>query len=437
MLGPLEVWAAGRRLPAIARKPAALLIAGLIDAGKVVSTERLIDAVWGEEPPETAAKLVQSYVARLRRVLHGPGAAEVIVTRPGGYLFQPGEGELDLHRFQALVDLGRGQAAEGRYRAAGDTLDQALGLWRGPALGGAVSVALRAEAARLEEMRLAAVEAMIGARLESGGGAEGLVGELTRLVSEHPLREQLRTLQMTALWRCGRRADALKAYRDGDRLLRSELGIGPGPELRALHSRLLASDRSHPEPAGASWSTWTVPPAANRCGHCCEEHAPPRRATDVEAALGRMLYQATSLEMVLRFAGEMLAATSGERDALAAMTADRLMTEVENIAARRSEVTPEKHTELRKIVKDAQSLLESRNTCTGPLAAADLETLSAELQAQVNRTVEWTCSVLQRTHRATPRATTSRPAPRGAAGVAHLWHRTGKAQMSRSIRRDR
>ncbi|MGH1551885.1 AfsR/SARP family transcriptional regulator [Streptomyces sp. L7] len=175
-----------------------------------------------------------------------------------------GRGELDLHRFQALVDLGRGQAAEGRYRAAGDTLDQALGLWRGPALGGAVSVALRAEAARLEEMRLAAVEAMIGARLESGGGAEGLVGELTRLVSEHPLREQLRTLQMTALWRCGRRADALKAYRDGDRLLRSELGIGPGPELRALHSRLLASDRPHPEPVGVSWSTWTVPPAANR-----------------------------------------------------------------------------------------------------------------------------------------------------------------------------
>ncbi|MFJ9898170.1 BTAD domain-containing putative transcriptional regulator [Streptomyces sp. NPDC091280] len=388
MLGPLEVWAAGRRLPAIARKPAALLIAGLLDAGTVVSPERLIDAVWGQDPPRTAAKLVQSYVARLRQILHRPGTAEVITTRPGGYLFQPGDGKLDLHRFQALTALGRAQAAEGRYQAAGDTLDQALGLWRGPALGAPVTVALRVEAARLEEMRLAAVEAMFGARLESGG-TDGLVGELTRLVAEHPLREQLRVLEMTALWRCGRRADALKAYQDGDRLLRAELGIGAGPELRALRARLLASD--HPRPGSG---------AVDRCGHRCAEHAPPFPATDVGTTLGHLLHQAASLEMVLRFAGEMLAGTTAERDVLPAMSADRLMTGVEQTAAR--------HTAPRRIVADA------------PFAMAELEALSAGLQTLVNRTVEWTCAVLPRTHHEPPRATTERPVPRDAAGAARL-----------------
>ncbi|MFF4590589.1 BTAD domain-containing putative transcriptional regulator [Streptomyces sp. NPDC001388] len=257
VLGPVEVWGAGRRLPSFARKPTALLAAGLVDAGRVVPVDRLVDAVWGEDPPATAAKLVQSYVAALRRVLHRPGRAPVIVTRPSGYLFQPEAEKLDLWLFQNLVERSRLERERSRHTAAADTLERALGLWRGPALGGARSPALRVEATRLEEMRTAAAEQLMDARLQAGGGAE-LVGELTRLVSGHPLRERLRGLLMVALYRAGRRADALAVYRDSSRLLRQELGVEPGRELTELHAQLLAADalgpgsrlpRLTPEPA--------------------------------------------------------------------------------------------------------------------------------------------------------------------------------------------
>ncbi|MEU1179531.1 BTAD domain-containing putative transcriptional regulator [Streptomyces sp. NPDC005820] len=241
VLGPVEVWGAGRRLPAFARKPTALLAAGLVDAGRVVPVDRLVDAVWGEDPPATAAKLVQSYVAALRRVLHRPGRTPVIVTRPSGYLFQPAEEELDLWLFQELVERSRLETGRGRHTAAADALERALGLWRGPALGGPRTPALRVEATRLEEMRTAAAERLMDARLQAGGGAE-LIGELTRLVSEHPLRERLRGLLMVALYRAGRRADALAVYRDCGRLLRRELGVEPGRELAELHAQLLAAD---------------------------------------------------------------------------------------------------------------------------------------------------------------------------------------------------
>ncbi|MFE4053905.1 BTAD domain-containing putative transcriptional regulator [Streptomyces sp. YIM B13518] len=241
VLGPVEVWRQGQRLPPFAQKPTSLLVAGLVDAGQVVTVERLVDAVWGEDPPATAAKLVQSYVARLRRVLHQPGTPEIVVTRPRGYLFQPQKAHLDLHQFLALLERGRAQAGKGEHTAAAETLAASLDLWRGPALGSPTTPVLQVEAARLEELRLNALEQMLRARLEAGGGAE-LVGELTRLVAAHPLREQLRGLLMRALDRCGRRADALRAYRDGHRLLRTELGIEPSRELKDLHARLLAAD---------------------------------------------------------------------------------------------------------------------------------------------------------------------------------------------------
>ncbi|MEU1477920.1 BTAD domain-containing putative transcriptional regulator [Streptomyces sp. NPDC005760] len=254
LLGPVEVWVAGRSLAPFARKPAALLTAGLLDAGRVVSADRLIDAVWGESPPDTAAKLVQSYVSRLRRVLHRPDRPEVIVTRPGGYLFLAGQDGLDVRRFQELLERGRAEAGRGEHATAANTLETALGLWRGPALGGPATSTLQLEAARLEEMRLTAVEEMLDARLAAGGGAE-LVGELTRLVAGQPLRERPRGLLMAALHRCGRRAEALRVYRDGHRVLRRELGIEPSHALRDLHARLLTGDAGaagHTGAAGAS-----------------------------------------------------------------------------------------------------------------------------------------------------------------------------------------
>ncbi|MDI5903965.1 MULTISPECIES: BTAD domain-containing putative transcriptional regulator [Streptomyces] len=240
MLGPVEVRSGAGELRPLAHKPTALLTAGLVDAGQVVSVDRLVDAVWGERPPPTAPKLVQSYVARIRQVLHVSGHREVIVTRPRGYLFQPDSGELDLDRFLKLAERGRAEAARGE-RTATDTLKRALALWHGPALGNPTTSILRTEAIRLEELRLATVEHLLTARLNGGAPAD-LVAELNRLVAEHPEREQLRLLLMTALHRCGRRAEALAAYRDAHRWLRTELGIGPSPELRHLHAQMLACE---------------------------------------------------------------------------------------------------------------------------------------------------------------------------------------------------
>ncbi|MEU0584017.1 BTAD domain-containing putative transcriptional regulator [Streptomyces sp. NPDC006132] len=241
LLGPVEVWASGRPLAPLARKPSALLTAGLLDAGRVVSVDRLIDAVWDENPPDTATKLVQSYVSRLRQMLRRPDRPEVIVTRPGGYLFLPGQDALDVRRFQELLERGRTEARQGEHARAANTLEAALGLWRGPALGGPATSSLQVEAARLEEMRMTAVEEMLDARLAAGGGAE-LVGELTRLVAGQPLRERPRGLLMAALHRCGRRAEALRVYRDAHRVLRTELGIEPSQALRDLHAWLLTGD---------------------------------------------------------------------------------------------------------------------------------------------------------------------------------------------------
>lgn len=248
VLGPVEVCSADGSVPSIARKPALLLTAGLVEAGQVVSLDRLVDAVWGDDPPTTAAKLVQSYVAGLRRVLHRHGGREVIVTRPGGYLFQPEAGRLDLERFEHLLRRGRTEVTRGDDRAAVQTLQAALDLWRGPALGSPDTPALQAEATRLEELRQAAVETLVGARLATGP-ADEQIGELSRLVAVHPLRERLRGLLMTALERCGRRAEALQVYRDGYRQLRTELGIAPGPELQKVHARLLAAEAPPAVPA--------------------------------------------------------------------------------------------------------------------------------------------------------------------------------------------
>ncbi|GAB2982313.1 hypothetical protein GCM10023080_055640 [Streptomyces pseudoechinosporeus] len=281
LLGPVEVWASGRPLAPFARKPTALLTAGLLDAGRVVSVDRLIDAVWGEGPPDTAAKLVQSYVSRLRQVLHRPDRPEVIVTRPGGYLFLAGQDGLDVRRFQELLERGRTEAGKGEHTTAANTLKAALSLWRGPALGGPATSSLQLEAALLEEMRMTAVEEMLDARLAAGGGAE-LVGELTRLVAGQPLRERLRGLLMAALHRCGRRAEALRVYRDGHRVLRTELGIEPSHALRDLHARLLtgdARDTARPADGVPGIGNRTRTPATTPAEHQEEHQKETRRST--------------------------------------------------------------------------------------------------------------------------------------------------------------
>jgi DNA-binding SARP family transcriptional activator len=234
ILGPVEVWDDEAQLQLGGPKQRAVLALLLIDAGRVVSTDRLIDALWGEQPPATAATSLQNFISQLRKVV----GADVLVTKPPGYRFQLEPEQLDLERFRRLVEGSRQEGVT--ERAA--KLREALGLWRGPALADLAfeSFAL-GESARLEELRLAALEERIEAELESGRHGD-LVGELEALVREHPLREQLRRSLMLALYRSGRQAEALQVYHDARRALVDELGIEPSAALQQLHGAMLRHD---------------------------------------------------------------------------------------------------------------------------------------------------------------------------------------------------
>jgi DNA-binding SARP family transcriptional activator len=234
VLGPLEVAAHDRVLDLGGRKQRSLLAVLLLHANDVVASERLIDLLWGEAPPATVAKSVQVYVSRLRKQL-GDGR---LVTRTPGYQLHVDPTELDLARFERLVGEARGAAPE----VAAAKLRAALALWRGAPLADlAYEPFVQAEAVRLEELRLLALEQRIDAELATGRHAE-LVGELEAAVSANPLREGLRGQLMLALYRCGRQAEALEAYRDARATLTEELGIEPSRALRELHELVLRQD---------------------------------------------------------------------------------------------------------------------------------------------------------------------------------------------------
>jgi predicted ATPase/DNA-binding SARP family transcriptional activator len=240
LLGPLElVDDDGVTIKLPGGKPRALLALLALDEGRVVSVERLVDGLWGEHPPETAAKVVLGYVSRLRKLLP-PG---VLATREPGYVIRL-EGQLDLHRFERLRAEAGAAAADDRLQAAAAHLADALSLWRGPPLSDvAHELRLSAELARLDELRLATLEERIGADLALGREAE-LVAELEALARTYPLRERLREQLMIALYRLGRQADALGVYRETRQLLVEELGIEPGAELQRLERRILVQDES-------------------------------------------------------------------------------------------------------------------------------------------------------------------------------------------------
>jgi DNA-binding SARP family transcriptional activator len=239
VLGTLEVWCDGQRLPLAAAKQRAFLATGLLSAGHVVATPRLIDAIWGEAPPTTAPMLIHTYASRLRHLLHRPGRRPVILTVPPGYRVDLGGHRLDLDEFRVLVARGRTAAAAGDQDAAAAHFRRALALWRGPALDGVTTPVLRNHAARLEEARLTVLEERVSADL-AVNPLEPLVEELTGLVAEHPLREHLRASLMLVLYRLGRSAQALTCYHHGRVVLRETLGVDPAPELQALHRSILA-----------------------------------------------------------------------------------------------------------------------------------------------------------------------------------------------------
>jgi DNA-binding SARP family transcriptional activator len=245
ILGPLEVTDHGREPAIAAGKQRALLAILLLHANEVVSSDRLIEELWGERPPGNAAKSLQVHVSRLRHALErddGDGADSVVVTRGGGYLIRIGPDELDLERFERMVEEGSRALADGAPERALELLREALALWRGPPLAEfAYEPFAQQEIARLEELHLSALELRIEAALALAEHAR-LIGELETLVKRHPFRERLRAQLMLALYRSGRQAEALDAFREARRALVEELGIEPSRELEELQLAILAHD---------------------------------------------------------------------------------------------------------------------------------------------------------------------------------------------------
>lgn len=245
VLGRIEVLVGDRPVDLGGAKPAAVLAVLLLHAPHGVSTDRLVDALWEDEPPRTARKSLHVHVSRLRKAL----PAGMVESEPRGYALRLDGTQVDLHEFRRLAERGREALEDGDARTASIALHEALALWRGPALDGLDGEPFaRLAAARLEDERLAALELRIEADLGLRRHT-ALVGELESLVAEHPFRESFRRQLMLALYRSGRQTDALAAYRETRRFLADELGLEPGPELRELEAAVLRQDPSIEAPA--------------------------------------------------------------------------------------------------------------------------------------------------------------------------------------------
>jgi predicted ATPase/DNA-binding SARP family transcriptional activator len=255
LLGPLSVNRDGTEIALGGQKRRALLAVLLLEPNRVLSRDRLIDALWGEDPPETARNTVQVYVSQLRKLL--PDAT--LETAPPGYRVVVEPESIDLFEFVRLSEEGRAALGAGDAAGAADTLRAALALWRGPALDDlAWEPFAQTEIVRLEELRLAALEDRIDADLALGRHGQ-LVSELERLVAEHPLRERFRAQLMLALYRSGRKADALAVYQRTRRTLVDELGIEPSESLQQLQREILAQDPSLNASQGGPKSPRPVP----------------------------------------------------------------------------------------------------------------------------------------------------------------------------------
>jgi len=236
LLGSLQVLDEGRAVQLGGRNQRALLALLLLRANEPVSTERLVDQMWGERPPRTATTSLQNTVSQLRKLI-GPG---LLLTRPTGYMLELDGAQLDLARFERLVSEARSTGPE--HKAP--LLHEALGLWRGPPLADLETETFaQAEIHRLEDLRLGVLEERIAADLQLGADAD-LVAEIEMLILAHPLRERLRAHLMLALYQCGRQAEALAAYHAARRTLGDDLGIEPGPELQALYGSILRQERA-------------------------------------------------------------------------------------------------------------------------------------------------------------------------------------------------
>ena len=257
LLGPLEVLRDRVPVEIAAGKQRALLAILLLHGNRTVSREQLIDGLWGENVPESAQKMVQIHVSQLRKALPEPR----LHTRAPGYLLEVAHDELDLSRFERSVAEARQALSRNHPRKARELLADALALWRGPSLAEFTEPFGRQESARLEELRLAAIEMRIDAELALGHQRD-IVGELETLIAQHPLREQLRAQHMLALYRSGRHAEALASYQTFRGTLAEELGIEPSASLRELERQMLQQAPSLELPASTETRAAAPTPAA-------------------------------------------------------------------------------------------------------------------------------------------------------------------------------
>jgi DNA-binding SARP family transcriptional activator/ABC-type branched-subunit amino acid transport system substrate-binding protein/streptogramin lyase len=265
ILGPLEVFEGGRGVVLGGGKQRALLAVLVLHRNEIVSSDRLIDMLWSGRPPATAAKIVQLYVSQLRKVL----GSEILVTQAPGYVLRLEAGQLDADRFKALLAEARRALADTAPEQAAALLREALDLWRGrPLADFAYDDFAQAEIARLEELRLTALEERVEADLALGRHGD-LAVELEALVSQHPLRERLCGQLMLARYRCGRQAEALETYREARRLLDQELGLEPSQSLQDLERAILRQEPalappSRVEPFVEGGIASIVPPSLRR-----------------------------------------------------------------------------------------------------------------------------------------------------------------------------
>ena len=267
VLGPLRVWRAETVVDLGPVQQRVVLAVLALQAGRPVGRQQMINAVWGEMPPRNAVNLVQRHVSGLRRALEperlGHTPSGLLAWTETGYLLTVPKGALDLDVFESVLTRARAARAAGQLREAADALHSALGIWRGPVCDGLSSPFLDAQADRLGESRISVLEERIELDLAIGVHAD-LIAELRDLVAEHPLRERLHGQLMLALYRGGRQADALTAFRDARRYLDDELGVEPGAALQQLHQQILTADPGLVASAVADGIAEAIPITATR-----------------------------------------------------------------------------------------------------------------------------------------------------------------------------
>lgn len=292
ILGPLEVSLDGERVDLGGSRQQTALAVLLLDVGRAVSIGRLMEAVYGDEPPTTARAQIQICISGLRRLFAAHGRPDLISTQAQAYVVRVRDDELDGHRFERLAREARRLRKDGQIAEAVTRYREALALWRGPALEGIQSRLVQAAASRLDEDRIAANEDCVDLELDLGRHHE-LVGELSALVEEHPLRERLRGQLMLALYRSGRQAEALQAYRRARQTMIEELGIEPNERLQQLEHAILTSAPSLDLPE--------APPAA---APAALKVVPRLLPTDIADFTGRTKQIDEILERLVAVAGE-------------------------------------------------------------------------------------------------------------------------------------